>query len=52
MAKLKAPEGSTGCSHDGKEYEVDKDGLVDVPDEAVADLLPHGYVPAPVPKKK
>lgn len=52
MVKLKAPEGSTGCSHNGNEYEV-VDGIVEVPEEAVADLLPHGYTVAPAaPAKK
>lgn len=48
MAKLKAPEGATGCSHDGQQYEVDpKTGTVEVPDEAVADLIHHGFALAP-----
>lgn len=46
MAKLKAPEGCKSCSHDGIEFEVDKNGVVDVPDEAVADLFNHGFTPA------
>lgn len=48
MAKLKAPEGATGCSHGGQEYEVDaKTGTVEVPDEAVAELIHHGFTVAP-----
>ncbi|MEN6630533.1 MAG: hypothetical protein ABFC42_12905 [Sulfuricella sp.] len=42
MAKLTAPNGVTGCSFDGTEYKVKK-GVVDVPDEAVAALFPHGF---------
>jgi hypothetical protein len=47
MPKLKAPEGFTNGSHDGVEFEADKNGMVDVPDTAVADLLNHGFT---VPK--
>jgi hypothetical protein len=56
--KLNAPEGSTGCSFDGVEYTVDeKTGTVEVPDEAVASLLDHGFTvaksaPTPAPKVK
>lgn len=58
MAKMKAPEGCTGCSFNGEEFEVDKDGNVDVPEEAVAELSSHGFVTdptansAPKPAKK
>jgi hypothetical protein len=41
-AKLKAPEGATSVSFDGESYEV-KDGIVEVPHEAVAELFSHGY---------
>jgi hypothetical protein len=51
MAKLKAPENSTGCSFDGVEYDVDEKGFVEVPDEAVESLLSHGYAPAPAEVK-
>lgn len=51
MAKLKAPENSTGCSFDGVEYDVDEKGFVEVPDEAVESLLSHGYSPAPAEVK-
>lgn len=47
MPKLKAPENSTSCSFGGYEYAVEKDGLVCVPDEAVADLLSHGFTIPP-----
>jgi hypothetical protein len=43
--KMQAPDGASGCSVDGTEYKCTKAGIVDVPDEAVADLLPHGFVP-------
>jgi hypothetical protein len=52
MNKLKAPENCDGCSHDGVSYDVDKDGNVEVPDEAVADLLHHGFKPVPVVEAK
>lgn len=40
--KMKAPEGATGCSFDGVEYEV-VDGEVTVPSEAAGALMSHGY---------
>jgi hypothetical protein len=43
MAKLKAPNGCTGCSFNGEQYPV-KRGYVVVPDEAVAELIPHGFI--------
>jgi hypothetical protein len=48
MPKLKAPEGATSCSHDGQSFDVDTDGTVDVPDEAVVALMCHGFAPATV----
>lgn len=41
--KMKAPEGGTGCSFDGIEYEVDSKGCVTVPEEAVPVLSDHGF---------
>ena len=47
-AKLKAPEGVSACSFDGEEFAVDVDTCtVDVPDEAVAALVEHGFTSAP-----
>lgn len=43
FAIMQAPEGGTGCSHDGVAYECDADGQVIVPVEAVPDLLSHGF---------
>lgn len=43
MPKLKAPEHHYNISFDGKEYEVDSEGYVNVPDEAVNELVSHGY---------
>ena len=43
MAKLKAPAGCTGCSFEGQSYAVKK-GFVTVPAEAVASLIPHGFI--------
>lgn len=51
MPKLKAPEDVTGCSFAGKSYEV-KNGHVLVPDEAVADLISHGFKPVAADKKE
>lgn len=42
LVKMVPPEGGTGCSFDGKEYVVDN-GVVEVPNEAVAELIGHGY---------
>lgn len=52
MPKLKAPEGSRSCSHEGTTYETDADGNVEVPDEAVVELVSHGFVPAPAETTK
>ena len=40
--KLHAPAGSTGCSFEGVAFEV-KDGMVEVPEEAVETLASHGF---------
>lgn len=42
MVKLHAPAGHTGCSFDGDEYDVE-DGMVSVPQKAVAHLVSHGF---------
>jgi hypothetical protein len=42
---------ATGCSFGGKEYRRAKDGSFDVPAEAVAGLLDHGFTTAP-PKRE
>lgn len=39
-----APEGGGDVSHGGQTYELSKDGTVEVPPGAVADLRDHGYV--------
>lgn len=44
MAKLKAPEGATSAGFDGETFEV-VNGIITVPHEAVAALIPHGYEP-------
>lgn len=49
--KLQAPEGCTGASFDGVEYEADKNGVVEVPAAAAAELLSHGFT-AVKPKAK
>jgi len=43
MAKLKAPKGVCSFTHDGVEYEV-KRARIDVPAEAVAVALAHGFI--------
>lgn len=45
MAKLKAPENGAPVHWRGKIYEIRRDGSVQVPDEAAAALLPHGFTP-------
>ena len=44
LVVLEAPEGCTGCSHDGVEYEV-VEGLVEVPAAAIDALIHHGFTP-------
>lgn len=57
MVKMKAPEGSSGCSHEGISYQA-KDGIVEVPRAAVEALKSHGFTlyteaaPALVEKEK
>ena len=52
--KLYHPDG-TGCSWQGLSFEADEDGAIEVPNEAAADLIPHGWTtakpgaPAPAP---
>ena len=43
MAKLKAPLGFGNVSFQGQEYVTGKDGIVDVPSEAVEALKPFGF---------
>lgn len=45
MAKVKmfAPAGTTGCSFDGDAFEVDADGMVEVPEKAVETMTSHGF---------
>jgi len=46
MPKLKAPKTITSMSFAGKEYAVDKAGFVNVPKEAIAELVEsHGFGP-------
>ena len=42
MAKLQLPKGMTSVSWGGNQYDATKKGVVDVPDEAVADLVVFG----------
>jgi len=44
MAKMKAPaDNKSGAGFGGEFYPVDKKGLIDVPVEAVPELLSHGF---------
>lgn len=43
-AKMKCPDGVTHVSVQGQEFQADKNGVVEVPGEAVSDLLNHGLV--------
>jgi len=42
-ARLKAPDGCTVFSHDGNEYEVGPDGIIDVPNHVASELHKHGF---------
>jgi len=53
LAKLSAPECASSLSFDGQTYTVAKDGTVEVPTAAVADLIGcHGYTVALESPKK
>jgi hypothetical protein len=43
MPKLKCPENCDSASFDGVEYPAEDSGLIEVPDEAVAALMFHGF---------
>lgn len=47
MAKLRAPANGAPVHWRGKVYEIRQDGSVQVPDEAAAPLLAHGFTPWP-----
>jgi hypothetical protein len=47
MAKLRAPANGAPVHWRGKIYEIRADGSVQVPDEAAAALLAHGFTPWP-----
>ena len=42
--KMKVPEGCSGCSFAGENFKPSRKGFVTVPEEAVAELIPHGFV--------
>jgi len=44
--KMKAPAGCRQVSHDGCDYAVDEDGIVEVPETARAALEAHGFTHA------
>ena len=54
MHRMKAPEGMTAISFDGKSYEIGSDGTVEVPQEAAINFYPYGLTdaPAPAPEQK
>jgi hypothetical protein len=43
FALLAAPKDVTGCSVDGKEYQADDAGVVEVPSQHVAELADRGF---------
>lgn len=43
FALLVTPKDVTGCSVDGKEYQADDAGVVEVPSEHVAELADRGF---------
>lgn len=47
FVKMTPPEGATSCGWAGESYDVDDDNTVTVPEEALSDLMSHGYKPAP-----
>lgn len=47
MAKLRAPDNGAPVHWRGKVYEIHRDRSVQVPDEAAAALLAHGFTPWP-----
>ncbi len=50
--KMKAPAGCRQISHDGRAYEVDSDGLVEVPEAARGELEAHGFVHVAEPRPR
>ena len=45
--KFKAPKNCNSATVDGKSYEVDKKGILTIPDDVdSSDLKSHGFVPA------
>ncbi|HTS92242.1 MAG TPA: hypothetical protein VMG55_09600 [Stellaceae bacterium] len=51
--KMKAPAGCRQVSHDGCDYAVDEDGIVEVPGSARAALEAHGFTCArETPKRR
>lgn len=53
--KIVSATGATSCSFNGKTYEADADGLIDLPDaeeghEALIALRDHGFTEAPAKK--
>lgn len=47
MAKMQLPDDVCSVSFNGKQYDPDDNGIVEVPDEAVEDLKSHGLTMAP-----
>ncbi|HTZ79046.1 MAG TPA: hypothetical protein VMC10_14110 [Stellaceae bacterium] len=50
--KMKAPAGCRQVSHDGRAYEVNADGIVEVPEAARVELEAHGFVRVAEPKTR
>jgi hypothetical protein len=45
MARMKSKHGVQSISYMGSSYSADKDGIIEVPEGAVASLLSHGFEP-------
>lgn len=50
--KLKAPDGIKNVAIDDQEFQVDKDGIVEVPDQYVEKVLVFGFTSVIVEDKK
>ncbi|HUN45610.1 MAG TPA: hypothetical protein VMU85_03775 [Stellaceae bacterium] len=50
--KMKAPAGCRQVSHDGRVYEMDAEGLVEVPDAGRDELEAHGFVRVVEPRPR
>lgn len=49
---MKLPKGVTSAGYGGKEYQPDKTGIIEVPDDAVRELTRHGLVVVNAPAEE